>query len=214
MGERPRSPGFIQSISKAQLKVVGLLDAAGVPVVGVDTTAIHKATAAEISAMTAKATPTTSDYLVIEDAAAGDAKKRITIGDLPAAAAVGMTSVVSEINTTDATQTSFGALFSPAVASVNLCNIRVVSVKQTTGDWATFQWLGAVLEDSDNDNVFEIHNGTTSTSPDNSQGGASAIRLAIGLNGGSSAIDVKITAIAASNYRHRLVLEYSPLVYS
>jgi len=126
----------------------------------------------------------------------------------------GMTSVVSEINTTDATQTSFGALFSPAVASVNLCNIRVVSVKQTTGDWATFQWLGAVLEDSDNDLVFEIHNGTTSTAPDNSQGGASAIRLAIGLSGGSSELEIKITAIAASNYRHRLVLEYSPLVYS
>jgi hypothetical protein len=34
MGDRPRSPGFIQSISKAQLKVVGLLDAAGNPIAG------------------------------------------------------------------------------------------------------------------------------------------------------------------------------------
>ena len=51
---------------------------------GSDTTAIHDDTASEISAITAKATPTTSDYLIIEDAAAGNAKKSITIGDLPA----------------------------------------------------------------------------------------------------------------------------------
>jgi hypothetical protein len=50
---------------------------------GSDTTAIHESTAAEISAVTAKATPTSADFLLIEDAAAADAKKRITIGDLP-----------------------------------------------------------------------------------------------------------------------------------
>jgi len=48
-----------------------------------DATAIHDNVDAEISAITAKASPTTSDYLLIEDAAASDAKKRITIGDLP-----------------------------------------------------------------------------------------------------------------------------------
>lgn len=51
---------------------------------GSDTTAIHDNTSSEISAITAKASPTTSDYLIIEDAAAGNAKKSITIGDLPA----------------------------------------------------------------------------------------------------------------------------------
>ena len=51
-----------------------------------DSDAIHDNVAAEISAIAPKATPTTSDILLIEDAAAADAKKSITIGDLPAAA--------------------------------------------------------------------------------------------------------------------------------
>jgi len=50
---------------------------------GVDTTAIHKATAGEISVISEKAIPTTADYLLIEDAADDDNKKRITINDLP-----------------------------------------------------------------------------------------------------------------------------------
>ena len=50
---------------------------------GSDTTAIHDDTAGEIAAIAAKATPTTSDFLVIEDAADSNNKKSITIGDLP-----------------------------------------------------------------------------------------------------------------------------------
>jgi hypothetical protein len=48
-----------------------------------DSDAIHDNVSGEISAITAKDTPTTSDFLLIEDAAASNAKKRITIGDLP-----------------------------------------------------------------------------------------------------------------------------------
>lgn len=48
-----------------------------------DANAIHDNVAAEISAITTKASPTTSDFLLIEDAAAGDAKKKITLGSLP-----------------------------------------------------------------------------------------------------------------------------------
>ena len=54
-----------------------------IPTAGADTTAIHVGTASEISAITLKTTPTSSDLLVIEDVAAGNAKKRITIGTLP-----------------------------------------------------------------------------------------------------------------------------------
>ena len=50
---------------------------------GIDGTAIHDNVGSEISAVTAKATPTTSDYLLIEDAAATNAKKSVTIGSLP-----------------------------------------------------------------------------------------------------------------------------------
>jgi len=53
---------------------------------GVDTTAIHKATAAELSAMTAKATPVDADILVIEDSAASWAKKKVTLANVVALA--------------------------------------------------------------------------------------------------------------------------------
>ena len=53
---------------------------------GLDATAIHDNVGSEISAITAKGSPTTSDYLLIEDAAAANAKKSITIANLPVAA--------------------------------------------------------------------------------------------------------------------------------
>ena len=51
----------------------------------IDPTAIHVDVASEISAITAKATPVSGDFLVIEDAADANNKKRITLGSLPAA---------------------------------------------------------------------------------------------------------------------------------
>jgi len=50
-------------------------------------TAIHDDIGSEISAITVKGTPTSSDFILIEDAAASNAKKHITIGTLPSAGA-------------------------------------------------------------------------------------------------------------------------------
>lgn len=49
---------------------------------GSDTTAIHDDTASEISAITAKGTPVAGDFLIIEDSAAANVKKSITMGDI------------------------------------------------------------------------------------------------------------------------------------
>ena len=208
MGERPRSPGFIQSISKAQLKVVGLLDAAGAPVGGVDTTALHKATAAEISALTAKATPTTSDFLVIEDAAAANAKKRITIGDLPA---VGMTSVVRAVSTTDATQTAVGAILVPTADSTMLVNLRMICTRGANGDWASFQLLGLTCNNNHTAGTITVANYPTAAAPDNSLGTGSTLRLALD---GSGGVLARITANALEDWSHSLVIEYLELAYS
>jgi len=58
---------------------------------GVDPNAIHDNVAAEISAVALKGVPTVSDFLLIEDAAAGDAKKHITIGSLPGGGGTNLT---------------------------------------------------------------------------------------------------------------------------
>ncbi len=51
---------------------------------GLDATAIHDNVASEISAITVKGTPVDADFIVIEDSAAGNVKKHITIGSLGA----------------------------------------------------------------------------------------------------------------------------------
>jgi len=51
---------------------------------GTDANAVHVNVGGEINGITAKGTPTTSDILLIEDAADGNNKKKITIADLPA----------------------------------------------------------------------------------------------------------------------------------
>jgi len=51
---------------------------------GTDADAVHVNVGGEINGITAKATPTSSDILLIEDAADSNNKKKITIADLPA----------------------------------------------------------------------------------------------------------------------------------
>jgi hypothetical protein len=51
---------------------------------GADGTAIHDDTAGEISAVAEKALPVAADLLLIEDSAAGNAKKKVQVGNLPA----------------------------------------------------------------------------------------------------------------------------------
>ena len=51
---------------------------------GEDVNAVHVNQADEIAGVASKATPTVSDFLLIEDVADGNSKKKITIGDIPA----------------------------------------------------------------------------------------------------------------------------------
>lgn len=53
---------------------------------GADSTAIHDNVASEISAITEKVTPVSGDFLIIEDSAAGNVKKRVQVGNLPGGA--------------------------------------------------------------------------------------------------------------------------------
>ena len=53
---------------------------------GADATAIHDNIASEISVITEKASPINADIVIIEDSAAGNAKKRVQLGNIPSAA--------------------------------------------------------------------------------------------------------------------------------
>ena len=74
----------------------------------VDTTAIHKATSAEISALAEKTTPASVDVVVIEDSAASYAKKKVQVGNLgpPASAIVEATGTITTTSASDVVATS------------------------------------------------------------------------------------------------------------
>jgi hypothetical protein len=72
-----------------------LADGGGPP--AIDSTVFHKTAAAEINALTLKGSPTTSDLLLVEDAADSNNKKKITIGSLPASGASGTDFLVVQI---------------------------------------------------------------------------------------------------------------------
>ena len=58
---------------------------------GADGTAIHDNISGELAAIPTKATPVAADLLIIEDSAAGNAKKAITVGSLPGGGGGGIT---------------------------------------------------------------------------------------------------------------------------
>ena len=73
------STGDIDALYTA---VRGYIDVSGGG--GTDANEVHVNVGGEINGITAKGTPTTSDILLIEDAADSNNKKKITIADLPA----------------------------------------------------------------------------------------------------------------------------------
>ena len=84
---------------------------------GTDTTAIHDNQLAEISAIANKATPVGADFILIEDSAASDAKKHITITNLEAILIHNNLAGIDagDVNhLTDAQITALHALFVPA----------------------------------------------------------------------------------------------------
>lgn len=75
---------------------------------GADGTAIHDNVNSEISALTDKAVPVGGDFLIIEDSAASNAKKRISISNLPASTPVfGSEPALDEVLTELALTTGF-----------------------------------------------------------------------------------------------------------
>ena len=100
----PVSGDHILIEDSAAANVKKRISIGSLPVIG-DADAIHDNVAAEISAVTLKATPVTGDILLIEDSAAANAKKRITVGSLPSGGGGGLD--VTELSA-DTTLTASG----------------------------------------------------------------------------------------------------------
>ena len=80
------TPEIVEQASEPATTYPGLIwhDTDATP--ATEDNAIHDNIASEISAITAKGTPVSGDFLLIEDSAASNVKKRITVGSLPVAA--------------------------------------------------------------------------------------------------------------------------------
>ena len=68
---------------------------------GTDNNAIHDNVASEISAITEKTTPVSGDFLIIEDSAAANVKKRIQVGNLPSGGGAATFTEAWDVITTD-----------------------------------------------------------------------------------------------------------------
>jgi hypothetical protein len=106
-----------------------------------DSNAIHKATSAEISAMTEKSTPVSGDWLVIEDSAASNAKKKVQIGNLPTAAS---SIVVTEAD--DATTRT--------TSSTNYATITGMTITPGAGNFMV--WFDASISHSSTGNTIYV----------------------------------------------------------
>jgi hypothetical protein len=79
------SPGTIRINSVVQVvRMAGKTGPAGPPGSGTDNDAIHDNVSGEISAIAEKTSPVGDDWLVIEDSAASNAKKKVKVSSLPA----------------------------------------------------------------------------------------------------------------------------------
>lgn len=128
---------------------------------------LHEFEAGQIAGLTAKASPTSSDYLLIEDAAASNAKKRITIGDLPSGSSL---TVEEEDGTPSVSTTTLkfpnGTLTDNGGGSVSYAPsgggsstpsfalIKTASVSVTSGSQGFFQYTSF---DYNPDGIYSIN---------------------------------------------------------
>jgi hypothetical protein len=101
---------------------------------GSDATAIHDDTANEIANITAKATPIGADYLLLEDSAAANAKKSITVSSLEAAleAVVDLQDLQGAVTDTQV----------PNTITVNLATSATSATSLSDGDKGDFSCTG------------------------------------------------------------------------
>lgn len=169
---------------------------------GNDPDAIHDNVAGEISAITSKPVPVNADILIIEDSAAGDAKKKVTIGSLPGGGTTGVVDFASLL-TTNAVQTTVGT-YTPGPDTTTQANWRVTA-KRDNDDFASWQWLGQVLV-IDSFSVFvNSANNTASAAPDFSGGTGSSLRIALDIVGG---LRLRVTGNAGENWVWQAQINY------
>jgi len=123
---------------------------------GADGTAIHDNVNSEISALTDKAVPVGGDFLIIEDSAASNAKKRISISNLPASVPVfgseyNIVKFSTEISTTGTTPAA--AIRLPSSGDITLpagaYRLTLSYISRTTdsgqGTWIRLDQNGLIL---------------------------------------------------------------------
>lgn len=117
---------------------------------GIDTTAFHNDVSSEISIVSEKLLPISGDFLLLEDSASGNSKKRIQVGNLPfpvspVTSVAGKTGVVTlqEADITDLSHFDSAAIHDNVSAEISIISEKLTPI---SGDFL-------LLEDSASGNV-------------------------------------------------------------
>ncbi|MFB3105561.1 MAG: hypothetical protein ACE1ZA_11665, partial [Pseudomonadales bacterium] len=114
---------------------------------GADSTAIHDDTPSEISVITEKVTPVSGDFLLIEDSADSNNKKRVQVGNLPGVGASGVAEIQVGLDSLTAavpiggTPTSVAMDFSAVTFDTAVYSFSVSNTDVTINTTGRFQMI-------------------------------------------------------------------------
>jgi hypothetical protein len=156
----PSSPSngdfwYNSSANEMKARINGSTVTIGAAGSGTDENAIHDNASGEISAVTAKATPVAADFLLIEDSAASNAKKSITVSALETALEGFLDLQELQGAVTDAQV--------PNTITVDLATLATTATTANAGDSATAFFSAGTIEDARLPATLDGKNLTTST---------------------------------------------------
>jgi hypothetical protein len=174
-----------------------------------DPDAIHDNVAGEISAITEKVTPVDGDWVLIEDSAASNAKKKAQLGNLPGAAGGGgdLTLIAETVLASPATNIEFSSITGAHRDLMLLCELRTDRAAVATDE--VYIRVGNTTIDSGNNYTtrrrYEGDTGSTIVGEGVAQVEGGIVAAATAATGSFAAVEFKIFGYADTD-RHKLFI--------
>jgi hypothetical protein len=173
-----------------------------------DADAIHDNVAAEISAITEKVTPVDGDWVLIEDSAASNVKKKAQLGNLPGAGGGGDLTLIAEtVLASDATNIEFSSIPGVHKDLMLLCELRTDRPSVATDEFY-IRVGNSTIDAGTNYSTRRVYSGSTTdtlTSGATTQVEGGVIAAATAATGSFAAVEFKIFSYANTDH-HKMFI--------